>query len=110
MKKFLLSDYTLGSALTLLVLAFFYFQVPFFENMELMFYDLRARFREKPQVAQRVDEIAIVAIDDESINKIGRWPWPRWRMVELINQLSQYEPKVVAFNLLFSEPESNQGL
>ena len=110
MKKFLLSDYTIGSLLTLLVLAFFYLQLPFFENTELMFYDARAKFRLKPDIAQRGDEIAIVAIDDESINKIGRWPWPRWRMVELLQQLGPFEPKVIAFNLLFSEPESNQGL
>ena len=109
-KKFPLSDNLLGLILTLAVVGFFMFRVSFFENMELMFYDLRAQFRQKPNAAQRGDEVAIVAIDDESIDKIGRWPWPRGRMAELIQQISALEPKVVAINLLFSEPESNQGL
>src|SRR3989344_1684508 len=109
-KNFLFSDYTLGLVLTLLVVGCFHFQVPFFESMELMFYDLRAKFRVEPQAAKRGEEVVIVAIDDDSINKIGRWPWPRWRMVQLIDQLHQYEPKVIGLNILFSEPEGNQGV
>jgi len=109
-KNFLFSDYTIGAVLTLMVGGFFYFQSSFFENMELMFYDLRAQMREQPQVAKRGNEVVIVEIDNDSIIKIGRWPWPRWRIVQLIDELALFEPKVVALNLLFSEPESNQGL
>ncbi len=109
-KNILFSDYTIGLALSLIVLALFHFQTPLFVNMELMFYDMRAQFRQIPDAAKRGDEIAIVEIDNDSITNIGRWPWPRWRMVQLIDQLSQYGPKVIAVNLLFSEPESNQGL
>src|SRR3989344_561190 len=110
MKKFLLSDYTWGTLLTLLVLALFHLQVPFFDNLEHMIYDARARFRLKPEVAQRGDEIAIVAIDDDSINKIGRWPWPRSTMAALLRKLAEYQPKVVGLNILFSEPENPQFL
>ncbi|OGR87741.1 MAG: hypothetical protein A3A86_02615 [Elusimicrobia bacterium RIFCSPLOWO2_01_FULL_60_11] len=110
MKKFLLSDYTWGALLTLLVLALFHLQVPFFDNLEHMIYDARARFRLKPEVAQRGDDIAIVAIDDDSINKIGRWPWPRSTMATLLNKLAEYQPKVVGLNILFSEPENPQFL
>src|SRR3989344_1892684 len=110
MKKFLLSDYTWGALLTLIVLAFFHFQVPFFDNLEHMIYDARARFRLKPDITQRGDEIALVAIDDDSINKIGRWPWPRSRMAELLKKLSEYQPKAIGMNVLFSEPENPQIL
>ncbi len=109
-KNFLFSDYTIGAVLTCLVLSLFYFQSPIFENMELMLYDARAKLRQQIEPGKRGEEVVIVSIDDESINKIGRWPWPRWRMAELINQLNQYEPKVIGFNILFSEPEGNQGL
>lgn len=109
-KNYLFSDYTIGAVISVLVLSFFYFQFSFFENMELMLYDLRARFRQQPEAAQRGEEVVIVAIDDESITKIGRWPWPRSRMVQLLSEISQFQPKVIALNLLFSEPESSQGL
>jgi len=110
MKKILLSDYLIGSLLTLLVVGLFYFQAPFCENVEFLLYDLRAKARVQPDPAVRGDEIAIVAIDNDSINKMGRWPWPRSRMARIVDILSRYEPKVIAVNLLFSEPESNQGL
>ncbi len=110
MKKFFLSDYTIGAFLTLWVLSLFYFEVPFFNSMENMLYDIQARFRMKPQIAAKSEEIAIVAIDDDSINKIGRWPWPRSKIAELLTQLAQYEPKVIGLNILFSEPEGNQGI
>lgn len=58
------------------------------------------------------DEIVIVSIDDESIDALGRWPWPRYHHSELINALQSASPKVLAFNVLFTEPEDyiNSGL
>jgi len=110
MKKFFLSDYTWGAALTLVVLAFFHVQVPIFDNLEMMLYDARAKFRIKPEVAERGNEIAIIAIDDDSLSKIGRWPWPRSKMAGLLDEIRAYEPKVVGLNLLFTEPESMEML
>lgn len=111
-KNFFFSDYTIGIVLTALVGAFFYFQVPFFEKMELMFYDLRARFRQNPEISQRGDEVAIVAIDENSIadTDFGKWPWPRAHIARLIDELALAEPKVIALNILYSEPDENQGL
>jgi serine/threonine-protein kinase len=110
MKKNFLIDTAIGLLLTILVVGFFYFQVPFFERTEMGLYDLRAKLRQDPQIGKRGDEVVIVAIDDDSINKIGRWPWPRSRVSEMITQLTAYEPKVIGLNILFSEPEGNQGL
>ena len=33
------------------------------------------------------EEIIIVAIDDESLNREGRWPWPRSKHADLINKI-----------------------
>ena len=47
----------------------------------------------------------IIAIDDKSINEIGRWPWSRDIHATLLNTLSQSKAHSVGFDILFSEPD-----
>ncbi|MFV2031050.1 MAG: CHASE2 domain-containing protein, partial [Gammaproteobacteria bacterium] len=55
------------------------------------------------------DKIAVIAIDDESIANIGRWPWPRDLHAELINKLSRGGAKVIGQTVLFLEPQIDPG-
>jgi len=53
------------------------------------------------------DRLVLIAIDDASINQIGRFPWSREQYVKLLRILSKNEataPSVVAIDLLWSEP------
>ena len=50
-------------------------------------------------------EIAIIAIDDKSIEKIGRWPWSRSVFARMVDILSKGEAKVIGFDILFLLPE-----
>lgn len=50
------------------------------------------------------DEILIVAIDDESLRQLGRWPWPREIHAQLINELTRAKPRTIAYDVLFTEP------
>lgn len=52
-------------------------------------------------------EIVIIEIDDNSLGKIGAWPWPRSVHAKLLNQLLKVEPKNIAINILFSEPSED---
>ncbi len=52
-------------------------------------------------------QVVIGAIDDRSIQAIGRWPWPRRVIARTIQQLHAAGAEVVAVDLLFSEPEKN---
>ncbi len=56
------------------------------------------------------DKIAIVAIDDESIANIGRWPWPRNIHAEMIDTLRKGGAKVIANTIIYSEPQADAGL
>jgi adenylate cyclase len=57
------------------------------------------------------DRIAIVAIDQKSLDALGHFPWKRDRYTQLLQQLDQAQPNVVAFDLVFSEPTpEDQGL
>ena len=79
---------------------FIYNYASFFEDR---FYDMRMKFtipRDKKD-----DRLVLAAIDDESLNKLGRWPWSRTKHIELINRLNGFGAKVVAFDVFFSEPE-----
>lgn len=56
------------------------------------------------------DKIAIIAIDDQSIANLGRWPWPREIHARLIDLLAQGGAKVVGHTVLFTEPQVEAGL
>jgi adenylate cyclase len=45
----------------------------------------------------------IVAIDDASLGRIGRWPWPRTVHAQLIDRLHEAGAKVIALDVNFPE-------
>jgi signal transduction histidine kinase/CHASE2 domain-containing sensor protein len=52
------------------------------------------------------DEIAIVAIDDASIAKLGRFPWARSVMARAVDAIAAEQPKAIAIDVLFTEPST----
>ena len=50
------------------------------------------------------DEVVIVAIDEASLKRFGRFPWPRSLMAQALNKLSDARPKVIALNVLYTDP------
>src|SRR5215510_12150109 len=49
--------------------------------------------------------IRIVDIDEASLAKIGQWPWPRTTVRDLLAELAAKGASVVAFDVLFAEPD-----
>jgi adenylate cyclase len=49
--------------------------------------------------------IRIVDIDEASLAKIGQWPWPRTTMRDLVSELAGKGAAVIAFDVLFAEPD-----
>jgi adenylate cyclase len=58
----------------------------------------------KPRVYQDTP-VRIVDIDDESLEKIGQWPWPRTVLAKLVTRLAQGGGAVIAFDGVFPEPD-----
>jgi adenylate cyclase len=57
------------------------------------------------QVAEHDKQAVIVAIDDKSLDQLGRFSsWPRAYHAQLINTLAENEARVIVFDILFSEP------
>ena len=78
----------------------------FFQSMERKAYDWGMRMSHR----EPHSEIAIIAVDDESIANIGRWPWSREIHARLLDVLGQAKPKVIGSTVLFLEPQTDPGL
>ena len=63
-------------------------------------YDFYQRMLPRPYQAAPVK---IIAIDDESLIKMGQFPWSRLKIAELITKLNALSVRVIAFDMLFSE-------
>lgn len=50
-------------------------------------------------------DTVIVAIDDASLQAIGRWPWRRAIHAQALQRINQAQPRAVLFNLLMTEPD-----
>ena len=48
-------------------------------------------------------DVRVVMIDDFSIEKFGPWPWPRYHLARLTEELTQRGAKVIAFDIMFPE-------
>jgi adenylate cyclase len=94
---------TLGIAIISIIL--YSINPPFLNLMELKAYDLRFRSRgvEKPG-----KEIVIVRIDEESIRKLGRWPWSREYWAVLFDFLTEWGARVIGVDVIFAETEGSQ--
>lgn len=75
----------------------------FFEILEQKTLD--ARFLLRGPVAPG-PETVIAAIDEKSINKLGRFPWPRSVWGRVVDRLTEDGAKVIVFDVFFTEPEN----
>ena len=76
--------------------------VPFLDRIELDTLDIRFRLRGTRPPAHRV---VLAAIDEASIEREGKWPWPRTRLARLVRRLTEAGARVVAFDIGFLEPD-----
>ncbi len=89
-KKF--SGVILYILITFLVIVLYLDQQTWLEKFNLKFQDLGYKFRGKSDSA---NELVILALDNRSLDQYGRWPWPRHQIAQLVQKLSQANPKVI---------------
>ncbi|MBV9462186.1 MAG: adenylate/guanylate cyclase domain-containing protein [Bradyrhizobium sp.] len=54
---------------------------------------------------KKIKPVTIVDIDEASLAKLGQWPWPRTTIADMIINLSNLGAVVIAFDVVFSEPD-----
>ncbi|MFH1723955.1 MAG: CHASE2 domain-containing protein [Elusimicrobiota bacterium] len=106
-KRAWIADALLGLFLTVVVLGSFLLQASWIESLELKLYDMRAQLRTNLDPSS---DIVLVAIDDDSIARLGRWPWSRTRIAQLLSVLKKAEPRVIGLDIVLSEPQRNPAL
>ncbi|HEV2614800.1 MAG TPA: CHASE2 domain-containing protein [Gammaproteobacteria bacterium] len=76
-------------------------------RLEDLVYDVRLN-ASLPARAVPKNPIVVIDIDEKSVREIGRWPWSRDKLAQLVEKLYAQGATVIAFDMLFSEPEGNQ--
>jgi adenylate cyclase len=102
MKNRWLNSFTVAVFATSLSLFIYFLEVDFIALLELKAYDLKVTARGERPVS---DQVVIVAIDEKSLKKEGRWPWPRSRLARLIDSLTRSEVSAIGVDILFPEKD-----
>ena len=78
------------------------------QRLDDIIYDARLR----ATMPQTIDErIVIVDIDEKSLAEIGRWPWSRNKLAELVDELfERQKTALLGFDLVFAEEDDSSGL
>ena len=66
------------------------------ERLDLVFNDQLGRLS-SPQVSP---DVVIVAIDDKSLEAIGRWPWRRAIHAAVLDRIAAAKPRAVGLDLI----------
>ena len=72
------------------------------EELRVRTFDTFQRIDPRVKTARPV---TIVDIDEKSLAKLGQWPWPRTRIADLIANLTRLGAVVIAFDVIFAEPD-----
>jgi len=100
------SDWFVGLAISLVFLALWLGRNAILGGIERDAYDLGVRMSS----ADPGDKIAVIAIDDRSIQNIGRWPWSREIHAKMIDKLTQAGAKTIGNTIFYSEAQVDAGL
>ena len=94
--------YALGCCLTLLLAALSIWQPVALRKADGAVYDqmLAARTPTPPSEA-----VVLVGVDEDSLAAFGQWPWPRYRLALLLEELQRLGARVVALDVLMPEPD-----
>ena len=102
--------YALGFVVLLALLghAAKFYQFGFINRLDAIIYDTKIRLT----MPQSVDErVVILDIDEKSLGEIGRWPWGRDRVSQLVTKLfDQHGIALLGLDVVFAEPDESSGL
>ncbi|MGB2990797.1 MAG: CHASE2 domain-containing protein, partial [Candidatus Zixiibacteriota bacterium] len=99
LKKF--SGLILYVLITILVLSLYAGKYGFLERLSVRTQDGMFTLRGKTDTPST--DVVIVGIDDRSVDLVGKWPWQRDVLAQLVFAISQGEPKVLGLDLFLPE-------
>jgi adenylate cyclase len=79
-----------------------------FQRLDDIIYDARLRATMPKTPDSRV---VIIDIDEKSLAEVGRWPWGRNKMANLVNELfDRQHIAILGFDVVFAEADDSSGL
>ncbi len=97
-----INAFTVSVLISLVSLYIYSLDLTFFKLLEFKAYDFKMSLRGIRPVS---DQVVIVAIDEHSLQREGRWPWPRTRLAKLVDKLTESGAAVIGLDLLFPEKD-----
>lgn len=101
-QRFQLNDLA-SSALILLILTIVIHATNIFGRVDDLIFDVG----QKLITTKAPEDVVIVAIDQESLSQIGRWPWSRQVHADLLYRLKSEQAAAIGFDVIFAEPEQS---
>jgi len=93
--------FTLLSALVLVSMVFSFSQQGIRHELQSYVFDYLNKEYPRP----KTDQVVIVDYDDYSLQNVGQWPWPRQKIAELIENLTQMEAAAIVFDGVLPEAD-----
>jgi adenylate cyclase len=100
----------LGLAITLFFIGHVvgYYNVGFINQLDNIIYDARLKLTMPRGIDNRV---VILDIDEQSLGEIGRWPWSRNIMAQLIRDLfDTHGVALLGFDVVWAERDTSSGI
>jgi len=102
-----LNSTVLGVFLTVVMVLLFWLDIAPLHRFELMTSDFRFKVR---GTSLPGPEVVIAAIDEQSIDELGRWPWPYTVQAQLVRRLTEYGAAAIGYDVVFSSSDTSAGL
>ncbi len=103
-QNFWKKDWFLGLVIVVVFGGFFF--TSFTQGIERWAYDLGLNATS----AEPNRQIAVLAIDEKSLETVGRWPWSRHIHAQAVAKLHAAGAKVIGHTAFFFEPQEDPGL
>lgn len=94
----------IGFAMTAVIAVFMLIKLSPMETLEEKLYDYRFKIRGPIRPSEKV---VIAAIDEKSIERLGRWPWDRDKIARLVKELAEAGAEIIVFDIICCEEERN---
>jgi CHASE2 domain-containing sensor protein/nitrogen-specific signal transduction histidine kinase len=86
----------------LLVAGLYLYPPSLLADLDRRAYDVLFRSAHRFQTSGRV---VIVSLDEKSLARFGRWPWPRSRLAQLVEKIGALGAASVGIDMIFAEPD-----
>ena len=72
------------------------------DRVGLLLFDTYQRIAPRPY---QDAPVRIIDIDDETLRRLGQWPWPRTDIAKLVQRVTESGASAIAFDIVFSEAD-----